>query len=178
MAKFDLTDTSNPKVWSPEAQDFIPYDNERMPQSPLPYDGTDTLGDFNKQKSSYRKPKAVSMDQGYKRHTSGAQREKMTSVRYDYMPARLVNEAYGAVGTHGAEKYDTDNWMKGLPQSQIAGSLQRHLWEYFDGHDFDDGPKGSGLPHVYHILWNAVALLYGYENKLEDDRFESRKTSN
>lgn len=103
----------------------------------------------------------------FSEHSSGAQREKLNSPRYDLMPARLVNDYYGSVAEHGLNKYAPRNWEKGLPQSQIAASLQRHLWAYMEGENLDPDSK---LPHVGHILWNAVALLYNYHNNIEDDR--------
>jgi len=106
---------------------------------------------------------------------SGAQREKLTAIRYDYMPSLEVNESYARVAEFGAHKYDVDNWMKGLPTSQIMGSLMRHCWAWMRGEEFDDGPKGSGLRHTDHILWNAVALVYNVEHNPEcDDRFPNR----
>lgn len=113
------------------------------------------------------------------RSDTGAMREKLQALRYDYMPALEVNEAYARVAAHGAEKYDTDNWMKGLPTSQIFGSLMRHSWALMRGETYDNGPKGSGLLHTDHILWNAVALVYNAVHKPDqDDRFENRKNSN
>lgn len=106
------------------------------------------------------------------RHESGAMREKLEALRYDFMPAKEVNEAYARVATHGAEKYDVDNWVKGLPTSQLSASLQRHLWSYMSGEDKD---SDSGLCHLDHILWNAVALVYFRENGNKfDDRFPNR----
>lgn len=104
-------------------------------------------------------------------HSTGAKREKLNTVRYDYMPAQIVNESYGRVATFGATKYAPDNWRKGLPNSQIATSLQRHLWAYMEGEDKD--PE-SGLSHLDHLLWNAVALVYNHANNMCDDRIKTR----
>jgi len=104
-------------------------------------------------------------------HSSGARREKLNGYRYDYMPAREVNEAYASIATMGAIKYDTDNWMKGLPISQLSASMQRHLWAYMSGEDKD--PE-SGLSHLSHVLWNAVAMVYFESKGVMDDRFKER----
>jgi hypothetical protein len=104
-------------------------------------------------------------------HTTGAQREKLHAVRYDHLPAKIVNESYGRVAEFGAKKYAPDNWRKGLPVSQIATSLQRHLWAYMEGEAND--PE-SGLSHLDHLLWNAVALVYNEANNLCDDRIKTR----
>lgn len=107
-------------------------------------------------------------------HSTGAKREKLAAQRYDFMPALEVNEAYARVATFGAQKYDTDNWMKGLPVSQVVGSLMRHIWALMRGEDYDTGPGGSGLHHTDHILWNAVALVYFFKHRMCDDRFPNR----
>ena len=112
------------------------------------------------------------------RHSTGAMREKLDVLRYDYMPQLEVNEAYARVATHGAKKYDTDNWMKGLPISQVIGSLFRHCWALMRGEDYDNGPRGSGLHHTDHILWNAVTLVYYFRHGMCDDRFPNRLVEN
>lgn len=103
--------------------------------------------------------------------STGAKREKLGSIRYDFMPAKIVNESYARVAAFGAKKYDVDNWQKGLPQSQIAASLQRHLWDWFEGEDKD---SESELSHLDHVLWNAVALVYNESKGIMDDRFKER----
>lgn len=160
MAKFDLTDTNNPKVWSPDAQDFVLCKDKYSTTTVLPFSGTDALGDYNKSVK------------GYTAHTSGAKREKMGNPRYDLMPARIVNDAYGRVAEFGMVKYSARNWEKGLPASQIAASLQRHLWAYMDGENKD---TESGLSHLDHLLWNVVALLYNNHHGIEDDRITAVK---
>jgi hypothetical protein len=104
-------------------------------------------------------------------HSTGAKREKLAALRYDLMPSLVVNEAYARVSEFGAKKYDFDNWRKGLPSVQISGSLQRHLWAWLEGQDKD--PE-SGLSHLDHILWNAVALCFNEANDICDDRIPTR----
>jgi hypothetical protein len=95
-------------------------------------------------------------------------------VRYDYLPSQIVNDSYGRVAEFGATKYAPDNWRKGLPISQLSGSLQRHLWAYMEGEEFD---SESGLSHLDHVLWNAVALVYNRDKNLCDDRIKTRINS-
>lgn len=104
-------------------------------------------------------------------HSTGAMREKLNSPRYDLMPSRIVNDAYGRVAEFGASKYTPRNWEKGLPVVQIAGSLQRHLWAYLEGENND--PE-SGLSHLDHIIWNAAALCFNEHHGLCDDRIPTR----
>lgn len=106
--------------------------------------------------------------------STGAKREKLGALRYDYMPHLEVNEAFARVATFGAKKYDTDNWMKGLPLSQLFGSLMRHCWKMMAGETYDSDSK---LRHTDHILWNAVAMVYFAANRPDlDDRFPNRVT--
>lgn len=107
----------------------------------------------------------------YPEASTGAKREKLNNIRYDYFPAIEVNQSYARVADFGAKKYDVDNWKKGIPQSQIASSLQRHLWAWLEGQDND--PE-TNLSHLDHVLWNAVAMVYNNENDKMDDRFEER----
>lgn len=166
---YDLTKPDFPMIYDKNQRDFVPY-----------YDGTDAQGDFKKaEHRQWTKDEIdgfnVLPEETTPVHSSGAKREKLGSPRYDLLPARIVNDYYGAIAEFGAKKYAPRNWEKGLPQSQIAASLQRHLWAYMEGEDLDTGEGGSNLPHVGHILWNAVALLYHYHHNKEDDRYPLNK---
>lgn len=74
--------------------------------------------------------------------------------------------------THGRQKYSRGNWKKGLPVTEIIDSLLRHLTSYLDQDesDFDTGEGGSGLPHVDHILVNAIFLATMARRTECDDR--------
>lgn len=53
-----------------------------------------------------------------------------------------------------------DNWKKGLDKKEIVESMLRHIFDYLDGNVND---KESGLPHIGHIMANAMFLSY-FEN--------------
>jgi hypothetical protein len=57
----------------------------------------------------------------------------------------------------GAEKYDDNNWMKGLNKREILECLQRHLAALMDGEIND---KETGLPHIGHVMANAMFYSY------------------
>lgn len=90
--------------------------------------------------------------------------------RYDLipeMPERLLAQLYG----FGAVKYADRNWEKGFPWSKPYAALRRHLAAFWRGEELDDGPGGSGLPHLVAVIWNAMALLEFTETHPElDDR--------
>ena len=72
----------------------------------------------------------------------------------------------------GAKKYAPNNWKKGFPTVELSESLMRHLFAYLGGEDND--PE-SGLPHVGHIMCNAMFLSYMMRNKPE---FDNRNREN
>lgn len=63
----------------------------------------------------------------------------------------------GAVGTYGANKYTDKGWQEvenGL--ERYGNAMLRHYLNYRKGIMFD---AESGLPHLAHMAWNALALL-------------------
>lgn len=63
---------------------------------------------------------------------------------------------------YGAIKYSRDNWKKGLDRNDLVDSLLRHLTKAENGEVLDDE---SGLPHLDHVLWNALVLADQYNGK-------------
>lgn len=62
--------------------------------------------------------------------------------------------AVGEVGTFGANKYTDHGWLD-VPQgpARYRDALLRHLFA-----DETHDPE-SGLPHLAHAAWNALAIL-------------------
>lgn len=69
-------------------------------------------------------------------------------------PAALLTLA--EVSGFGAQKYATFNYLKGYDWSLSFDAMQRHALKHWAGEDLD--PE-SGLPHIAHAAWHALALL-------------------
>ncbi len=77
-------------------------------------------------------------------------------LRYDLIPV-LAEEALAAALTHGAERFGEDSWRL-VPEgrARYTAALMRHLAAWRKGELTD---PDSGLPHMAHLLTNAVFLL-------------------
>jgi len=72
------------------------------------------------------------------------------------------------VAQMGMEKYDRDNWRKGLPWTEVLDSALRHQFAWLEGENLD---VESGLPHLAHAMWNLMTLLdYAVNHPECDDR--------
>lgn len=91
-------------------------------------------------------------------------------LRYDLLEPYAIEELV-KVFTRGAEKYAPRNWEKGMDWSKMLASLKRHIAEWEKGDDFD---KESGLYHMAHAAWNALALVSFYKIA---PQFDDRKHS-
>lgn len=63
----------------------------------------------------------------------------------------------GMVGTYGANKYTDKGWQEvGNGIERYGNAMLRHYFNYRKGIAFDDE---SGLSHLAHMAWNALAIL-------------------
>lgn len=60
------------------------------------------------------------------------------------------------VAGFGAEKYERYNFLRGYDWSLAFDAMQRHALAYWGGEDND--PE-SGLSHMAHVGWHALALI-------------------
>lgn len=95
-------------------------------------------------------------------------------IRYDegkpqfhLIPSDGLSEL-AKVYVFGASKYAPYNWERGMAWSRVFNALLRHLYAFWDGERHD---KETGLHHMAHVAWNALALLvYSLRGIGEDDR--------
>ena len=70
--------------------------------------------------------------------------------------ARAI-EQVGKVATFGAKKYDADNWLLVEDASRrYTDAMHRHYLAHAMGKTHDEE---SGLPHLAHMAWCALAIL-------------------
>lgn len=91
---------------------------------------------------------------------------KDDKLRWDLLPLDLI-EKLVEVYHFGAKKYAPNTW-KGLPdgENRYRAALMRHLTAHFKGELRD---AESGLLHMQHLAWNAIALLHF---AIEQERLE------
>lgn len=68
-------------------------------------------------------------------------------------------EELAKVFTKGAQKYEPRNWEKGMSWQSVLASLERHKEAFKKGEDKDEE---TGLLHMAHVAWNALALVSYY----------------
>jgi len=91
--------------------------------------------------------------------------------RYDLVPDDAFRELV-EVYSMGARKYEPRGWEKGMSWSRCFAALMRHAWAFWRGEETD--PE-SGLHHMAHVAWNALALVsYSKRQIGTDDRPEKR----
>ena len=76
----------------------------------------------------------------------------------------LAEECLATVYGFGAKKYDDDNWKRGYAWGYSWAAGRRHLMDHIGGNTHDDGPLGSGLPHLAHFVWNCITLHWFTQN--------------
>jgi hypothetical protein len=92
--------------------------------------------------------------------------------RVDLIPTDVLMSV-GDVLAYGANKYDTNNWLKGTNWLRYFGACLRHLYAWATGESVD---KESGLPHLSHALC-CLFFLSAYEMRGigEDDRQKTKE---
>lgn len=78
-------------------------------------------------------------------------------LRWDLLPLSLIKKVV-EVFHFGAKKYAPNTWQN-LPDgyNRYKAAFFRHTEAYENGEIYD---KESGLNHLQHAAWNALAMLY------------------
>lgn len=69
---------------------------------------------------------------------------------------RKALEGMSKVSAFGAKKYGQDNWKLCKEPERYASAGLRHLLAALDGERLD---ADSGMPHLWHAMWNVAALI-------------------
>lgn len=112
------------------------------------------------------------MSQGEVIHTSPTGGQKAgNDKRASLLPWTEILEVAELFG-RGAKKYDDHNWRKGYRWSLSHDALHRHLAEWWEGRELDDGEGGTGLEHLTCVIFHALVLMWFRKHRPEfDDRF-------
>lgn len=85
--------------------------------------------------------------------TGGEKGVKLTQVgALDPVALLLVSRVAG----FGAAKYEAFNYLKGYDWAHSFNAMQRHAMLFWAGENAD---AESGLPHMAHAAWHALALI-------------------
>lgn len=78
-------------------------------------------------------------------------------LRWELLPMAEIEDLV-KVYTFGALKYAPDSWQE-LPDGlkRYSAAALRHMCEFSKGTPLD---SETHLPHLAHLVWNAVAMLY------------------
>lgn len=82
-------------------------------------------------------------------------------LEYGLLPPLALEETVKVL-TFGAQKYERDNWQK-VPDSKrrYFDALQRHVWAWKQGEQFD---TESGIHHLAHAM---CCLMFLYEHDVK-----------
>lgn len=92
----------------------------------------------------------------------GGMKDDKNKLQWELLPYDAIEEIV-KIMTHGAIKYEPDNWKKVAPE-RYFGALMRHLVADVKGESFD---KDSGFLHLSHATTNIIFLLWLRMKELE-----------
>lgn len=98
-------------------------------------------------------------------------KDDFEKVRLDLLPTEAL-ESVARVLEAGARKYSEFNWRNGMTWRRPAAAALRHIFLWLRGHDIDDGPGGTGQPHIACAICMLLFLLtYILTGTGSDDRY-------
>ncbi len=91
-------------------------------------------------------------------------------LRMDLIPPEF-EEAVAEILTYGAQKYEDENWRKGINYKRVYGALRRHLLAWWRGEDYDNE---TGFSHLWHAACNLAFLIVYEAHPSEYKKFDNR----
>jgi len=86
-----------------------------------------------------------------------------------WIPAECM-QGIAKVLAYGAEKYEKDNWRRGIPMSRYISAALRHIHAWNSGEDLD--PE-SGMSHIDHAMCGLMFVQWYIKHRPEcDDRYK------
>ena len=76
-------------------------------------------------------------------------------LRYDLLPFEAIDEVVKVLN-YGVKRYGANTWQN-VESERYVAALLRHISAWRQGEKNDEE---SGLPHLSHILCNAMFLVY------------------
>jgi len=86
------------------------------------------------------------------------------------LPYKVLNYL-GDIYLYGCQKYDENNWRKGMEWHKLFSAFCRHSGQWHGGEAYD---KESGMHHLGHALWQLIGLRwYEQYTPKDDDRWSN-----
>lgn len=103
---------------------------------------------------------------------SGGKKFDQGKPSMSLIPADALMEV-GKVFEFGKQKYDANNWRKGIKYERLLSAADRHTKKYLS-HLHSDVDDESSIHHIAHAIANLLMVLqFDLENRKElDDRFK------
>ena len=110
--------------------------------------------------ASITSPASLEMKE-YTNFTTQGRKFDGGKLEYGLLPPLALEETVKVL-TFGAQKYERDNWQK-VPDSKrrYFDALQRHVWAWKQGEQFD---SESGIHHLAHAM---CCLMFLYEHDVK-----------
>jgi hypothetical protein len=108
--------------------------------------------------------------------TEGGMKFDDDKVRMELLDPYALEQLAAVLTWAAKNKYEANNWRKGLTTSRLIGATLRHIFKYLRGEDND---IDTGLSHIAHAMCNCMFILGLQHNAGLDDRyFKTQEVSN
>jgi len=92
---------------------------------------------------------------------------------YSLLPVYGIEQMVKVL-TFGKNKYEADNWRRGVETSRCVSAMERHIAAYKTGEDID---LESGIEHLAHVMCTCAFLMeFKFTHPEKDDRYPEQVT--